>query len=693
VSNVVSVGVFLGSVGHLLNAWMHRAPEHSPGSLLAQPPFALALAGAIGSLLYMFAFFGVAFIHPDVAPAAAESSPEEDPSAAPRDVDADVVIMGAGCAGASLATALARDGKKVVVIERDMNMIVRIVGELMQPGGIRALERMGLGQCAKSADVDCINVDGYVCITPNTPKEQDLILTYPEHDPASTSEFLGRCKPAAAPLRTHKDGSTGASNPAKDARAAGTVDERPTGRSFHNHVFVQKLRGELLREKNASVHLGTVKGFVYAKELAAAADNDDSRALWERRTGFGPAPLFRGLDGKEAPLAHTPETLAQAGFTVDAAGKAVYTGGGDKNPAIAAAPKALPSAAATYGAMDPETIVGFTWTDETGAERVTTGRVCIVADGMWSNMRKTLHPDIIQNTSSFCGLLLHHPAHKPPVPYPNRGHVVMADPNPVLLYQISATETRILVDVPGKYPGGEELKKYFLETVLPQLPAESKEAFLEAVNTQKPMCMQNKRLDGKPSVKKGAVLLGDAWNMRHPLTGGGMTVALKDVEMLTKHLRGIDLRRASDLRVESAMATFQRNRAAHASTINVLANALHKVFTRPTSDNGTRARLRAACIDYMSMGGSYSAGPVGLLSGLTPKPQVLVAHFFAVAGHAAKLAWLPFPTPTRVQQGYDLFRVACMIILPLLEAEGLSIGPLFGMANLIFGWRKTQLLE
>ena len=44
-----------------------------------------------------------------------------------------------------------------------------------------------------------------------------------------------------------------------------------------------------------------------------------------------------------------------------------------------------------------------------------------------------------------------------------------------------------------------------------------------------------------PTVNKtpGLVLLGDALNMRHPLTGGGMTVALTDVVLLSSLLEKI----------------------------------------------------------------------------------------------------------------------------------------------------------
>ena len=41
--------------------------------------------------------------------------------------------------------------------------------------------------------------------------------------------------------------------------------------------------------------------------------------------------------------------------------------------------------------------------------------------------------------TQFCGLVLHHPpGQRFILPYPQRGHVIMADPNPVLLYQVRA---------------------------------------------------------------------------------------------------------------------------------------------------------------------------------------------------------------------------------------------------------------
>jgi squalene monooxygenase len=56
----------------------------------------------------------------------------------------DVAIVGAGVIGCSLAVALGKQGRNVLVVERDLSKPDRIVGELLQPGGVAALEKLGL---------------------------------------------------------------------------------------------------------------------------------------------------------------------------------------------------------------------------------------------------------------------------------------------------------------------------------------------------------------------------------------------------------------------------------------------------------------------------------------------------------------------------------------------------------------------
>lgn len=58
--------------------------------------------------------------------------------------DPEVIIVGAGVLGSAMAAVLARDGRRVTVVERDMKEPDRIVGELLQPGGYRALKELNL---------------------------------------------------------------------------------------------------------------------------------------------------------------------------------------------------------------------------------------------------------------------------------------------------------------------------------------------------------------------------------------------------------------------------------------------------------------------------------------------------------------------------------------------------------------------
>jgi squalene monooxygenase len=73
--------------------------------------------------------------------------PTLDPLAEAREKHhvADVVIVGAGIAGCAMAVALGNQGRSVILLEKSLQEPDRIVGELLQPGGVRALEKLGLG--------------------------------------------------------------------------------------------------------------------------------------------------------------------------------------------------------------------------------------------------------------------------------------------------------------------------------------------------------------------------------------------------------------------------------------------------------------------------------------------------------------------------------------------------------------------
>lgn len=447
----------------------------------------------------------------------------------------DVIIVGAGVAGAALAFAQAKDGRRVLALERDLSQPDRIVGELLQPGGYLMLKRLGLQDAVD--EIDSVKVYGYAMFKSG----KQAAVKYP----------MEGYSPDVA------------------------------GRSFHHGRFVQRMRLAAAAQPNVTMRQAFVKRLINAE----------------------------GQDWQEG-----------------------------------------------------QVVTGVMYKDQSGVERSARGHLTIVCDGMYSNLRKHLAQPQMKLPSHFVGMILRNCV----LPYPNHGHVVLAKPSPILFYPISSTEVRCLVDVPGtKLP--QDMKSYLRTAVAPELPDQLRVPFLEALETSLIRTMQNKQLYSQPLHQPGALLLGDAFNMRHPLTGGGMTVALSDCKLLCDMLRPLPS-------FEDALATavqtsdFYTQRKPMSATINTLANALYKVFCF-TGDKA-HEEMRQACFDYLSLGGMYSSGPVSLLSGLNPRPSVLVMHFFMVALYGVGRLLYPRPTLKGLWMGLLLLIGASRIIFPIIWAEG-----------------------
>ncbi|KAJ0700533.1 putative squalene monooxygenase [Helianthus annuus] len=415
--------------------------------------------------------------------------------------ETDVIIVGAGVAGAALACTLAKDGRRVHVIERDLTEPDRIVGELLQPGGYLKLIELGLEDCVDG--IEAQQVFGYAIYMDG----RNTKLSYP------LEKF----------------------------------ESDISGRSFHNGRFIQRMREKAASLPNVKLEQGTVTSL-----------------LEEHGTVKG--VCYKTKDG-QVMTAHAPLT--------------------------------------------------------------------IVCDGCFSNLRRALCKPKVEVPSCFVGLVLENVD----LPYANHGHVILADPSPILFYPISNTEVRCLVDVPGqKVPSiaNGEMADYLKTVVAPQVPPELYAAFVAAIDKGNIRTMPNRSMPADPQPTPGALLMGDAFNMRHPLTGGGMTVALSDIPV--------------------------------SSTINTLAGALYKVFC--ASPDPARKEMRQACFDYLSLGGICSQGPISLLSGLNPRPIVLFLHFFAVAIYGVGRLLIPFPSPKRLWLGARLISGASGIIFPIIKSEG-----------------------
>ncbi|XP_077023755.1 squalene monooxygenase isoform X2 [Tamandua tetradactyla] len=223
---------------------------------------------------------------------------------------------------------------------------------------------------------------------------------------------------------------------------------------------------------------------------------------------------------------------------------------------------------------EDDAVLGVQYKDkETGDIKELHAPLTVVADGLFSKFRKNLASNKISVSSHFIGFLMKNaPQFKA-----NHAELILANPNPILIYQISSNETRVLVDIRGEMP--RNLREYMTEKIYPQLPDHLKEPFLDAIQNSRLRSMPASFLPPSPVNKRGVLLLGDAYNMRHPLTGGGMTVVFKDIKLWRKLLRDIpDL--YDDVAVFQAKKSFYWTRKkSHSFVVNILAQALYELFS------------------------------------------------------------------------------------------------------------------
>lgn len=293
------------------------------------------------------------------------------------------------------------------------------------------------------------------------------------------------------------------------------------------------------------------------------------------------------------------------------------------------------------------------------------GAVTVIADGYASKFRKEYVPHQPQVRSKFWGLEMIDAE----LPMPYHGHVILTDAPPILIYQIGTHETRILVDIPENLPSASVkaggVKNHMLNVALPNLPECVQPAFRKAVEAGKLRSMPNSFLPPATQKQAGLIMLGDAMNMRHPLTGGGMTVAFNDVVTLSTLLSPQNVPNLEDTTaVLKAMSKFHWERKSGSSVINILAMALYSLFA---ANNSNLTALKNGCFRYFQRGGLCISEPAGLLSGLIRNPWVLVYHFFSVAFYAV---WCRLQEVPVWKAPYVLFIESVLIIFAAANVIG-----------------------
>ena len=313
------------------------------------------------------------------------------------------------------------------------------------------------------------------------------------------------------------------------------------------------------------------------------------------------------------------------------------------------------------------------------------GALTIVSDGYGSGFRKEFSSVAPVVKSKFYGLELIDAK----LPRPGHGHVILSKNAPVLLYQIGTRETRILVDIPEGTPSASHAnggaKGHLAKVVLPTLPEGARESFSDALENGKLRSMPNSWLPPTTNRTPGVTLLGDALNMRHPLTGGGMTAALNDVVLIRRLLSPATVPDLTDTKsVLKQLKRFHWQRKSLTSVINILAQALYSLFAANGEFISMRLdftdyrvdyqlqALQLGCFRYFQLGGNCVDGPVGLLAGIIRRPFVLFYHFFAVALYGMWIFAAQSPLwklPMTLVECAMIFWKACVVIFPFIFSE------------------------
>jgi squalene monooxygenase len=473
----------------------------------------------------------------------------------------EAIVVGAGVVGPAIATGLARQGRRVLIVERDWSEPDRIVGELMQPAGLKALRALGMIQAINN--IQATPEYGYTVFY----DDAQVAIPYPHKAdthpvlPIKSCVFGGNDKVVDDGHVTVKEFED---------------NEYEVGVSFEHGKFLTNLRNIVKAEKNVTTLEGTV------------------------------SDLIREGDG----------------------------------------------------------IHGIVVKSKDGSVTKYTADLTVMCDGIFSKFRRTLADDNVPSINShFIALKLKNAD----MPVPNTGHVILNSKcDPTLVYQITPTDTRVLCAYNDpKLP--RDSKKYLREKVLPVMPKSLKPSFERAL--EEPIkSMPNSYLTAKLNDVPGLFVIGDALNMRHPLTGGGMTVGLSDAALLVRLLE--DVPSLSDREtISEKMIDFHYERKNLDAVVNILSIALFSLFAANSSNLKI---LQRGCFRYFQQGGDNVKVPVGFLSGTIPRPFYLAWVFFKVAMYSIYcnffdnglllLLW-------SVIQVFTVLITAAIVFTPYLAAE------------------------
>lgn len=312
---------------------------------------------------------------------------------------------------------------------------------------------------------------------------------------------------------------------------------------------------------------------------------------------------------------------------------------------------------------DAQGIHGVVIKEKTGTTKYS-AELVVMCDGIFSKFRKALSDDNVPTVNShFMALKLKNAD----MPVPHTGHVILNSKcDPALVYQITPTDTRVLCAYNNpKMP--RDAKKYLRECVLPVLPLSLQPSFTKALD-EPIKSMPNSYLTAKLNDLPGFFAVGDSLNMRHPLTGGGMTVGLSDAALFVRLLEQVPSLSDREA-VSEVMIDFHYERKNLDAVINILSIALFSLFA---ADSTNLKILQRGCFRYFQLGGDCVNIPVGFLSGTIQRPYFLAWTFSKVALYAVMSNFKDnglLLLPLSIIQIFTVLITAVIVFAPYLMAE------------------------
>ncbi|KAL1206078.1 Squalene epoxidase 4 [Cardamine amara subsp. amara] len=317
-------------------------------------------------------------------------------------------------------------------------------------------------------------------------------------------------------------------------------------------------------------------------------------------------------------------------------------------------------------------VKGVTYKNSTGEETTAFAPLTVVCDGCYSNLRRSL----VDNNEEVLSYMVGYVTKNSRLEDPHSLHLILSKPLVCVIYQITSDEVRCVAEIPtDSIPSiaNGEMSTFLKKTMAPQIPeiGNLREIFLKGIEEGLPEIKRTatKSMSTKLSDKKGVIVLGDAFNMRHPIIASGMMVALSDTLILRNLLRPLP-NLGNTKKVSEVVKSFYIIRKPMSATVNTLANVFSQVLIATTDE--AREGMRQGCFNYLCNGDFRTNGIIALLGGMNPRPLTLVLHLVAITLTSMGHMLSPFPSPRRFWHSLRLFALALQMLGALLKDEGVK---------------------